>query len=251
MDKSRRIARGRKVLWYAWVCWAMGASSCLSGCPSREEESWPGPPEAIAHPPGLPGIGKWMLDAQNEPAHWLGEWYDGKHLLEPINIIIVDTAAPSADAARERLGQNFAAAGYRVREGHSTGYRGYIGGVVYEQIPEGKEQAFSNEPFEMHNNHGRVFGPHPHQGGWLFTAAFSRERLDVWEKVKHRYVSFNQARDDLSQRLDLKTDYKIRAFVDLDNALIGNPRFTVGDHDETAVLLTTSEPGSTQEKGRG
>jgi hypothetical protein len=90
------------------------------------------------------------------------------------------------------------------------------------------------------NNHGRMFGPHPYDGGWLFIGAFRRERLDVLETVKHRYVSFNQARDDLSQRLDLKTDYRIKAFVDLDNALIGDPTFTVGDHDEVAVLLTTS-----------
>jgi hypothetical protein len=52
-------------------------------------------------------------------------------------------------------------------------------------------------------------------------------------------VSFNQARDDLSQRLDMKTDYRIKAFLDLDNALIADPASTAGDHDGIAVLLAT------------
>jgi len=233
-----------KVSRWTWVCWALATGSCLSGCPSKNRAtlstpSWQPPPEAAARPQGLPQIGKWMLDAQYEPAHWLGELYQSKHLREPINIVIVDTVAQSAQEARKRLLQNFATAGYLVREGHSTGYRAYIDGVVYEQIPNGKEQAFSNEPSEMHNNHGRMFGPHPYRGGWLFIGAFSRERMDLLEKVKHRYVSFNQARDDLSQRLDTRTDYKIKAFLDLDNALIGDPVSTTGDHDGIAVLLTT------------
>jgi hypothetical protein len=195
----------------------------------------------VAHPQGLPQIGKWMLDGQYEPAHWLGELYRGKQLREPINVAIVDTVAQSAAEARKRLVQNLAAAGYLVREGHSTGYHGYIDGVVYDQIPDGKEHAFSNEPSEMHNNHGRMFGPHPYGGAWLFIGAFSRERMNLLEKVKHCYVSFNQARDDLSQRLDMKTDYRIKTFLNLDNALIDDPMFTAGDHDGIAVLLTTSQ----------
>jgi len=203
--------------------------------------AWQPPPETVAHPQGLSQVGKWMLDAQCEPAHWLGESYRSKHLREPINIVVMDMAAQSAEEARKRLVQNFAAAGYLVRERHSTGYHGYIDGVVYDQIPDGKEQAFSNEPSAMHNNHGRMFGPHPYRGAWLFIGAFSRERMDLLEKPKHCYVSFNQARDDLSQRLDMKTDYRIKAFLDLDNALIGDPMFTAGDHDGIAILLTTSE----------
>ena len=183
-----------------------------------------------------------MLNAQHEPAHWLGELYGPKHLREPINIVIVDTAASSAEEARQHLLKNFATVGYAARKGHSTGYRGYIEGVVYEQLPDGKEEAFSNEPFELGNNHGRIFGPHPYRGGWLFIGAFSREKVDLLDKVKHRYVSFNQARDDLSQRLDNKTDYQIKDYLDLDNALIGDPTATSGDHDSVAVLMTTADP---------
>jgi hypothetical protein len=183
-----------------------------------------------------------MLNAQYEPAHWLGELYGVKPLREPINIVIVDRAAQSAAEARRRLLKNFAAAGYAARKGHSTGYRGYIEGVVYEQLPDGKEEAFSNEPFELGNNHGRMFGPHPYRGGWLFIGAFSREKMDLLDKVRHRYVSFNQARDDLSQRLDTRTDYRIKDYLDLDNALIGDPAATSGDHDSVAVLMTTAAP---------
>jgi len=247
MDKSEPMARWRKTLRYAWVCWTLATGCCLFGCVSRNEavsiaSSWRPAPEAVASPRGLPQIGKWMFDAQYEPAHWLGELHRGKHLREPINVVVVDAVAQSAREARNRLLRNFAAAGYLVREGHSTGYHGYIDGVVYEQIPDGKEQAFSNEPSEMHNNHGRMFGPHPYHGTWLFIGAFSRERMDLLEKVKHCYVSFNQARDDLSQRLDTKTDYKINAFLNLDNAFIGDPVSTTGDHDGIAVLLTTPQP---------
>lgn len=241
------MASWQKILRYTWVCWTLATGSCLSGCASRNEATpvtppWQPPPEAVAQPQGLPPIGKWMLTAQYEPAHWLGELHRGQHLREPINIIVTDMVAQSAQEARNRLLRDFAAAGYLVREGHSTGYRAYIDGVVYEQIPNGKEQAFSNEPFETGNNHGRMFGPHPYRGGWLFIGAFSRERMDLLEKVKHSYVSFNQARDDLSQRLDMKTDYKIKAFLNLDNALIGDPVSTTGDHDGIALLLTTSRP---------
>jgi hypothetical protein len=246
-DNDRPMAEGRKALGCMWLCCLLTVGSQLSGCAFRQEAafigpSWQPPPEAVAQPPELPPIGKWMLDAQYEPAHWLGELYGVKHLREPINIVIVDTAAQSAQEARRRLLKNFAAAGYTARKGHTTGYRGYIEGVVYEQLPDGNEEAFSNEPFELGNNHGRMFGPHPYRGGWLFIGAFSREKVDLLDKVKHRNVSFNQARDDLSQRLDTKTDCRIKDYLDLDNALIGDPVATSGDHDSVAVLMTTAGP---------
>jgi len=242
---GRLMARGRQMRLRTWVCLALAMAPCLSGCALHGEvasvpSSWQPPSETVAHPEGLPQIGKWMLNAQYEPAHWLGELYRGKNLREPINIVIADMVAQSAEEARKHLLQNFKAAGYAVRKGHSTGYYGYIDGVIYEQLPEGNEEAFSNEPSEMRNNHGRMFGPHPYQGGWVFIGAFSRESMDLLDKVKHRYVSFNQARDDLSHRLDAKTNYRIKAFLDLDNALIGDPTSTSGDHDGIAVLVIAS-----------
>ena len=48
-----------------------------------------------------------------------------------------------------------AAAGYPVRFGHSTGYRGLIGGDLHGQLPQGRDDAFADRIFEESNNHGR------------------------------------------------------------------------------------------------
>jgi hypothetical protein len=198
------------------------------------------PPADVAMPPGLPAIGKWMIDPTGAPAHWLGEIYRGKALREPINVLIVDSLARSVEDAKQRLVTACQKAGYPARTGHSSGYQGYIGGTFYAQLPEQTEHAFSNGPFELDNNHGRVFGPAQIDGSYTFIAAFSRENVDPITKVKHRYASFDRARDDFTQRLDEFSDYKITGFVNLDNALIDDPKSTTGDHDGIAVLLTAA-----------
>ncbi len=204
---------------------------------------WRPAPADVAAPEGLPDMGKWMLTSEKQPAQWLGQPYRGRDLREPINVIIIDDIAKSAKEARERLLSNFKKVGFPVREHHSTGYQGYIGGVLYPQIPEGTRVAFSDELAELDNNHGRVFGPHLFKGTWIFVAAFSREEVDPLDKVRHRYGSFNRARDALAHGLDFKTNYKIRAFVSLDNAMIGDSKTSTGDHDTIAVLLRTSSNG--------
>jgi hypothetical protein len=156
----------------------------------------------LSTPPGFPAIGKWMLGPDGAAAHWLGERYRGKGLREPINVVIVDEAARDAAEATARVLAAAQAAGYPVRMGHSTGYRAFIGGQLYAQLPKGRDDAFSNDPFEIGNNHGRVFGPHPVGATFVFVAAFSREEVDPFRSPGHRYASFNRARDDFTQRLD-------------------------------------------------
>ena len=192
---------------------------------------------AIATPEGLPPIGKWMLTAQGVPSDWLGEIYHGKNLREPINVIIVDEGATSPDEAKTRLIAAAARAGYPIRFGHSAGYQGFIGDKPHPQLPQGRDDAFSNDIFELSNNHGRIFGPFQLAKGYLFTAAFSREEVDPIRDPPHQYGSFNRARDDFTQRLDLHTDFKVGAFVNLGNALIGDPKLTTGDHDGIAVVV--------------
>jgi hypothetical protein len=187
--------------------------------------------------PGLPAIGKWMIDRNGAVAHWLGEHYDGKRLYEPINVILIDEGATSADDARTRLLAATKAAGYAVRLGHSTGYRGLIGGELYEQLPQGRDEAFSNHIFEETNNHGRVFGPHRIGDAYLFIAAFSRERVKILAWPEHRYGSFNQARDDLARHLAEKTAFKPHGHVPLGNAIVGDSQITTADHDGRAVVL--------------
>jgi hypothetical protein len=211
-----------------------------SGTAAPTPVATPAPAE-VAAPPGLPPVGKWMYDAAGAPAHWLGEIYRGRELREPINVLLVDGFAASVEDAKQRLVAAFARAGYPARTGHSSGYRGYIDGAFYGQLPEQKDHAFSDHHFELDNNHGRVFGPALAGGKYYFTAAFSREIVDPFTQVKHLYGSFNQARDDLAQRLDERTDYKLVGFVSLENALIGDPRLTTGDHDGIAVLLVAEK----------
>ncbi|WP_052003472.1 hypothetical protein [Microvirga sp. BSC39] len=190
-----------------------------------------------ATPEGLPAIGKWMLTAKGVPSDWLGEVYRGKNLREPINVIVIDEGASSAEDAKARLLAAAARAGYPVRFGHSAGYQGFIGGQFHRQLPQGRDDAFSNDIFEMSNNHGRIFGPHVFEKGYLFTGAFSREEVDPFRDPPHQYGSFNRARDDFTQRLDRLTDFKVSGFVSLGNALIDDPKLTTGDHDGMAVVV--------------
>jgi hypothetical protein len=184
-----------------------------------------------------PAIGKWMIDRHMRPAAWLGAHLEHKTLREPINVILVDSVARSADEARKRLLQACRAAGYKAREGHSGGYRGYLGGVLFHQLPATAGHAFSNEPFELHNNHGRIFGPFRVKDGWLFTGALSREKFEPLTKTEHVFVSFNQARDDFARKLAAATGYKITGQVELANSLADDPALTTGDHDGRAVVL--------------
>ncbi len=205
-------------------------------------------PSDLAAPPDFPAVGKWMYTATGDVAGWLGEVFRGKRLREPINVLVVDRFAASAEDAKWRFIVACMNAGYPARNDHSSGYQGFIGNAYFPQLPEQGNHAFSNGPFELDNNHGRVFGPAPMESGngatkerrYCFIAAFSRENVDPVTKIKHRYASFNRGRDDFAQRMDEVTQYKITDFVWLDNAVIGDAQITTGDHDGKAVLLSAT-----------
>ncbi|MFL4992273.1 MAG: hypothetical protein ACJ8DV_13385 [Microvirga sp.] len=222
---------GHSLIKLVVVCVALTGGMTFEARPQQR------PDIDVATPEGLPAIGRWMLTAQSVPSDWLGEIYEGRNLREPINVIIVDQGASSADDAKARLLAAAARAGYPIRFGHSTGYQGLIGGQLYAQLPQGRDDAFSNDIFEVSNNHGRIFGPHQFGRGYLFAGAFSREEIDPLRDPPHSYGSFNRARDDFTQRLDRSTDFKVSRFVDLGNALIGDPKLTTGDHDGIAVVV--------------
>ncbi|MFL5204629.1 MAG: hypothetical protein ACJ8AR_02090 [Microvirga sp.] len=222
---------GHSLIKLVVVCVALTGGMTFEARPQQR------PDIDVATPEGLPAIGRWMLTAQSVPSDWLGEIYERRNLREPINVIIVDQRASSADDAKARLLAAAARAGYPIRFGHSTGYQGLIGGQLYAQLPQGRDDAFSNDIFEVSNNHGRIFGPHQFGQGYLFAGAFSREEIDPLRDPPHSYGSFNRARDDFTQRLDRSTDFKVSRFVDLGNALIGDPKLTTGDHDGIAVVV--------------
>jgi hypothetical protein len=193
--------------------------------------------QETVHAPGLPDLGKWLIDHSGSPAHWLGEIYNGKKLREPINVVIVDTLATTADAAKTRVVEASTRAGYPIRMGHSSGYRAIIQGQAYGQLPSGWDDAFSNHLFEVTNNHGRIFGPYQQGGSYIFVGAFSREAVSLLRWPEHRYASFNKARNEFAASLDRETEFKVTGYLDMHNAVGDHPSVTTGDHDGRAVVV--------------
>jgi hypothetical protein len=191
--------------------------------------------------PGLPAIGLWMLARDGSVADWLGAPCQGKKLLEPINVIIVDRFAASMEDAVSRLKAASEKTEFDLREGHSSGYSALIGGQAFPQFPAGTEETFSDAPFTLNNNHGRIFGPIEWEGSYVFTGAFSRENVDIVTKVKHQFASFDRARDAFSQKFSAKTEYRLSSFVYLGNDFPDDPSITTGDHDGMAVLLAATK----------
>lgn len=192
--------------------------------------------EEEAAPPGLPSVGMWMISPKGSPADWLGRPCRGKRLLEPINVIIVDSLSSTAEEASRRLLGACSSAAFPLRQGHSSGYYAIIGSQLFAQFPPGDKDSFSDALFA--NDHGRIFGPLAWKGAFVFVGAFSRESVDLAARVKHRFESFDRARDSFAQRLSESGAYAISSFVQLGNAILGDAALSTGDHDGIAVLLS-------------
>lgn len=191
----------------------------------------------LARPNDLPVIGKWMIAPSGRPANWLGIKFQGKEMREPINIVIVDSISKTPEDSIARIYRYCAKAGYRDRRGHSWGYSGYIGGALYAQLPRTKGHAFSNRPYEVGNDHGRIFGPYMSGGKFYFIASFSREVLGtVGRGITHKYGSFRLARNEFADLVSRKTALKISSYVFLDNK-ISSGALTTGDHDGYSIVL--------------
>ncbi len=188
----------------------------------------------------LPGIGEWLIDESGSPAHWLGEQYDGKVLFEPINVIIVDSHAPSADEAIKKLINASLRCGYELEEGHSAGYSAIMDGKKFEQIPANQKVAFSDKEFIVSNNHGRIMGPYLYKGNYIFAGAFSRESVSAKPALHHGFLSFAVARDNYCGKLDSKEIYKIIGKHNLGN-IRNNEGETTADHDGYAIVLASQK----------
>jgi VCBS repeat-containing protein len=173
-------------------------------------------------------VGLWMLKSNGQISNWGGQTQDGKALLEPVNVIIVDPTSTTREESIRKLNAAMSAAGYPARSPHTTGYQGIIDGNTYGQQPSGFLQAFSDNGSPQ--DHGRIFGPAPAANGqgFVWTGAFSTEGST------HQYLSFDTARDDLASRLVLSG-----AAMLLDDVSLGNAGIT-GDHDGYAVVLQLS-----------
>ena len=131
-----------------------------------------------------------------------------------------------------------AAAGLPSRVGHSTGFKGYIGGTLYAQQPSGLVSAYSDKSFLVRNNHGRLFGPAAAQGGgYVYSGAFSIEDFVMRYLVlpSHTYVSSNPARDALAAGFVASGQTQLPS-IDLQNAY-NTADTTTGDHDGKAALI--------------
>lgn len=188
-----------------------------------------------------PTFGLWMYTGDKTIACWLGEKYQGKELQEPINIIIIDELSRSEKEAENHLKVACEQAGYANRGGHSDGYLGLINGVYYRQLPKEPRHAYSNAPFIVPNNHGRIFGPVLFHDKYYFTAAFSREDIAPLQKVKHGFVSFNEARDDFAVRMDRSTPYRIGGKLKLDNRFPPDNSLITGDRIAIVLLRRGEE----------
>jgi len=184
----------------------------------------------------LPPIGSWLLAEDGNPAHWLGAAYRGRELIEPINVAIVDPFASTSDEALDKLLRSTASAGFGERLGHSSGYWALIGEELFPQISSRDNTAVSDGQAFVENNHGRIFGPFHDGDRWVFVAALSRESLELFPGLHHRFVSFNQARDEFAQKLAEGDLYRIWASFPLGNVL-DTPVQTTADHDGQLVVL--------------
>lgn len=227
----------------------LSAAALFAACaPSPSTPAAPLPDPATYRPtdtpvavPELGEVGRWMITKDLVPATWLGEKVGGRTLREPVNVLLIDRAARSPEEATRRLLAAMGAAGYGPRRGHSTGYFGEVGGRLYPMLPTGAGEAFSDGPFWLPNNHGRVFGPVPLARGYAFTGAFSLEGVQVFPRPAHVYRSFQVAREDLADRLNSRTTFRRAGYVDMGSRL-DTPTETTGDHDGRAVLLVAGGP---------
>lgn len=182
----------------------------------------------------LPELAGYMVqpDTMVGPANWLGRpTPDGRELYEPINMILVDAKAGSAEEARERLTNAFRAAGYGPRFGHSSGYWGLLGGRHYPQVPVETDMAFADYMWAFTNNHARVFGPYRSATLWVWVASSSTEK-----GIIHDYVSFNRSRDAMASGLVQRAGAVELGRKNLGNRIDNSSRHT-GDHDGKAPIL--------------
>lgn len=191
----------------------------------------------LVTPEGMPLFGKWMVTPLFKRANWLGVRYKNKILCEPVNIIISDAYARTPEEAYGRFLEAAKKAGFPSRWGHSTGYLAFIAGAFRTRLEGKKHHAFSDASWNKANNHGRIFGPVFFNGKYWFAAAFSRQNVNLLRRVRHRYVSFNEARDRFAWAMNDATPYKVSRFIPMENAIIDSDKESTGDHDGLAVFL--------------
>jgi hypothetical protein len=202
----------------------------------------PEPGDTVQTPYGA--IGKWELQPNGQISNFGGEILDGRPVLEPVNLIILDPTSTSSAQAVAKLNAQFGAAGFPAQPVHSTGFQGVIDGVTYGQQPAGLLEGFSDNFFLLPDDHARAFGPdpdpNPSGAGYVWTVAASREQFGINGLLPtHVYVSYNAARDALASRLVL-SGATLVGIVPLNNAL-DDATGSTGDHDGYAIVIQLND----------
>lgn len=181
----------------------------------------------------LPAISGFMIqpDSTLGNANWLGRpTADGRELLEPINLIIVDESSASAAASQQKLIQEFTAAGFAPRFGHSSGYWGKMNGVHFPQTPSQVDMAFADYMWTFTNNHTRMFGPFKSTNFYVWIGATSTEK-----GVIHDYVSFERSKQFMVEGLT-KAGNTLLGSQNLNNKVDTQNQHT-GDHTGSAAVV--------------
>lgn len=208
----------------------------------------PDPDATVATPYG--DLGQWMLQANGEIADWVGLPYQGKTLLEGINVVFVDSTATSARLAARNLNVWMRRSAFGASPISSTGYQGIIGGTTYGQQPTGPDQAYRDAFFLLTNNHGRAFGPFPNPNGpgYVWIGAWSRENLDI-ANFTHGHESFNEARDAVQTAMTGKGATEL-GYIDMGN-VYNTDTYSTGDSDGLAAVIGWDLPIGVSRAYRG
>ncbi|UQN06445.1 hypothetical protein [Deinococcus sp. QL22] len=200
----------------------------------------PAPGEIFKGIDDVGDMGLWMITKDLKNATWLGEKYKGRTLREPVNVILIDKFAATPEAATARMLDSMNKAGYGPKNGHSTGYSGYLNGRLYAQYPQGDGEAFSDGNWWQSNNHGRMFGPVKTSGGYVFIGAVSGEDFRLFPNPGHPFNNFMIAREDFADKLTANTVFKKKGYIDF-KGKIDTATETTADHDGCAVILVARE----------
>jgi hypothetical protein len=212
----------------------------IGGRPVSTAPGLPGSGDMAQTPFG--GIGKWLLEPDGQISDFGGQLFNGKKLLEPVNVIILDPTSSTPEEAAAKLNAKLGQAGFPAQPLHSTGFQSIINGVTFGQQPTGILQAFADNFFLLPEDHARAFGPAPAQdgAGYVWTVAASREQVGLYGLLlTHTYVSFDAARDELANRL-VYSGATLVGVVPLENAYTDGTTST-GDHDGYALVVRLND----------
>ena len=199
----------------------------------------PDPDGTVTTPYG--DLGQWMLQPDGQIADWVGLPYQGKTLLEGINVVFVDSTATSARLSARNLNVWMRRSAFGAWPFSSTGYQGIIGDTTYSQEPTGANEAYRDAFFLLTNSHGRAFGPYPNPSGpgYVWIGAWSKENLDI-ANLTHGHESFNEARDALLTAMVDKGATNL-GYIDMANTY-NTADYSTGDSDGMAIVLGLDLP---------